>query len=303
MSLDVTFLGKKFKSPLVLASGILGVTASSWSNVIKHGAGGVTIKSCSLKQREGHPNPTMTGFDNYFINAVGLSNPGVEEVLKEIETYKKTNKEPLIGSVFAGSVKDFGRITKQICQSEIDMLEVNISCPNVKKEFDEPYSYSEKASSTITKEVKKNAGKVPIIIKLSPDASNIAKVGKACEQAGADALCAINTISGMAINAELAKPILSNVQGGVSGPGVKPVALKCVWDLYENVKIPIIGTGGVTTGEDAVEMHMAGATLIGVGSAVYYRKIDAFQKINKEMNDFMKKNKYKTVKSMIGAAH
>lgn len=298
----VNFLGKKFDSPLVLASGVLGVTASSWGNVNKHGAGGITIKSCSLEPREGHPNPTMTGTDHYFINAVGLSNPGVEEVVKEVETFRKTNKTPLIGSVFGGSVKEFGQCAKKVGKSAVDFIEIDISCPNVKKEFGEPYAFSPEATKKITAEVRKHV-KQPIITKLSADAPNIVDVGKAAEKAGADALCAINTMSGMAINAEMASPVLSNVQGGVSGPAIKPMALKAVWDLYTNVKIPIIGTGGVTYGEDAVEMMMAGATLVGVGSAVYFRKIDAFKLINDEIKDFMKKNGYKTIKSMIGAAH
>lgn len=302
MSLSVNFLGKKFKNPLVLASGILGVTASSWGNVVKHGIGGITIKSCSLEPRDGHPNPVMSGQKHYFINAVGLSNPGVDEVVQEINNYKIKHKEPLIGSIFAGSVKDFGRLAKRICEADLDFLEVNISCPNVKKEFKDPYSYSEEASAKITKEVKKNAN-VPIIMKLSPDAWNIASIGKACEDAGADALCAINTVSGMAINAEMACPVLSNGQGGISGPAIKPVAIKCVWDLYEQVKIPIIGTGGITYGEDAIEMLMAGATLIGVGSAVYYREVEVFKKITKEMQEFMQKNKYQNIKELIGRAH
>ncbi|MFH1537298.1 MAG: dihydroorotate dehydrogenase [Patescibacteria group bacterium] len=302
MNTQVNFLGKKFANPLVLASGVLGVTASSWSNVVKHGVGGITIKSCSLKPREGHPNPTMHGTDHYFINAVGLCNPGVDEVIEEIAVYKKKNKAPLIASIFAGSVKDFGRLAKKISEADIDFIEANISCPNVKKEFKEPYAYSPQASATITKEIKKNI-KIPVIIKLSPNAWNIVEIGKACEKAGADALCAGNTVSGMAINAKMATPILSNIQGGVSGPAIKPMALKCVWDLYENVKIPIIGTGGITTGEDAVEMMMAGASLIGVGSAVYYRKIDVFKKIDKEIQYFMKKNKYTNIKQIIGRAH
>ena len=300
--LEINFLGKKFKNPLVLASGILGVTASSWDNVNRHGAGGITIKSCSLEPRQGHPNPTMTGTEHYFINAVGLSNPGVKEVVEEVKIFKKKNKTPLIGSIFAGCVADFGKCAKKLSQAPIDFLEIDISCPNVKEEFGEPYAYLPEATKKITAIVKKNS-RVPIITKLSADAPNIVEVGQAAEKGGADALCAINTISGMAINAELAKPILSNIQGGVSGPAIKPMALKSVWDLYNNVDIPIIGTGGVTTGEDAVEMLMAGATLVGVGSAVYWRKIDAFGLINDEIKEFMKENKYKTIKQLIGKAH
>lgn len=298
----VRFLGKTYDNPVVLASGVLGVTASSWANVVRHGAGGITIKSCSLEPREGHANPTMTGSEHYFLNAVGLSNPGAREVVKEVETFRKNYKTPLIGSVFGGSVEEFGQCAEILGRSAVDFIEIDISCPNVKKEFGEPYAYSPEATKKITAEVKKRV-KQPVITKLSADAPDMVAVGKAAEKAGADALCAINTISGMAISAEMAAPILSNVQGGVSGPAIKPMAVKAVWDLYENLKIPIIGTGGVTYGLDAVEMLMAGATLVGVGSAVYYRDMGAFKLINDEINDFMKKNGYKTIKSMIGEAH
>lgn len=305
MNTKVKFLGVGFNNPIVLASGILGVTAASMKRCIDVGAGGVTIKSLSINPRTGHPNPTMGGFDNYFLNAVGLSNPGIEEGIKEIQKFKQICDAPLIGSVFGGTVKEFGEVAKRISKAPIDILEIDISCPNVGDEFGSPFAYNVEAAAAITKAVKKSTkgSGIPISMKLSPNAWNIAQIAAACEKAGADAITAVNTASGMAINSTFQTPFLSNTMGGVSGPALKPIALKAVWDVYNDVKIPIIATGGVTSGEDAIEMMLAGGTLVGVGSAVFWRGPEVFGTIVKEMQQYMKKNSVKTLTSLIGKAH
>lgn len=300
--LTTTFLGKQFCSPVVLASGILGVTAASMQNAIKNGCGGVTIKSLSLEPRTGHPNPTMMGAKNFFINAVGLSNPGIEEGVKEIKKFRKVSPAPLIGSIFAGSFDEFAEAAEKISSAPIDFLEVNISCPNVMKEFGQPFAYSVQAAETITTKVKAKT-KVPVLIKLSPNAWNIVEIAKAAEAAGADGLVAVNTISGMAIDVYSRKPVLHNKQGGVSGPALFPIALNCVYSIAQAVKIPVIGTGGITTGEDSLAMIMAGATLLGVGSAVYFRGEDVFKKITDEMEKIMKEEGIKSLEEIRGIAH
>lgn len=300
--LTTNFLGREFTNPVVLASGILGVTAASLNQVINNGAGGVTTKSASLTPRTGHPNPTMVGFKHFFINAVGLSNPGVAETGEEIKKFKKLSTAPLIGSIFAGTPEEFGIVTEKICQAPLDFLEINVSCPNVSKEFGVPFAYSPEAVEAITKKVKEKST-VPIIIKLSPNAWNIVEIAKRAEAAGADAITAINTVSGMTIDVGSRRPILHNKQGGVSGPALFPIALKCVYDIYQAIKIPVIGTGGITTGEDALAMIMAGATLVGVGSAVYYRGPEVFRQITSEMEEFMKKENIKSLAEIKGAAH
>jgi len=300
--LQTTFLGKNFTNPIVLASGILGVTAASMHHAIKNGCGGVTVKSVSIEPRTGHPNPTMMGTEHYFINAVGLSNPGVEAAVEELKKFKKTSNAPLVGSVFAGSFDEFAAVTEKICAAPIDFLEVNISCPNVMKEFGEPFAYSTEAATTITKKVKAKAN-VPVLIKLSPNAWNIVAIAKAVEEAGADGLVAVNTVSGMAIDVYSRKPVLHNKQGGVSGPALFPIALNCVYNLAQAVKIPIIGTGGITTGEDALAMIMAGATLLGIGSAVYFRGENVFQKITDEMTTIMEKENIKSLDEIRGCAY
>lgn len=300
--LNTNFLNKQFANPIVLASGILGVTGAGLANTIKMGAGAVTTKSISLEPRAGHKNPVMMGTEHFFLNAVGLSNPGVVNALPEIAKLRSLTDAPIIGSIFAGTAEEFGVVAEKICQGPIDFLEVDVSCPNVGQEFGRPFAYSIEAIESITKIVKSKAT-VPVIMKLSPNAWNIAEIAKAAEAAGADALTAVNTVSGMMIDIEARRPVLSNKVGGVSGPALFPIALKCVYDVYEAVKIPIIGTGGITTGRDAIAMIMAGATLLGVGSAVYYNKQNCFTKITAEMEEFMKTENIKNLEEMRGAAH
>lgn len=300
--LTTNFLGAQFKNPLVLASGIMGVTAASMRNVIEHGAGGVTIKSLSLTPRTGHPNPTMMGEEKYFINAVGLSNPGVETGVIELREFKKMCPAPLVGSVFAGTPDEFAAVAEKMCTAPIDFLEIDVSCPNVSREFGDPFAYSIPAIETITKKVKAVAN-VPVSMKLSPNAWNIADIAKAAEAAGADAITAVNTVSGMAIDVRARRPILHNKQGGVSGPALFPIALKCVYDIAGAVKIPIIGTGGVTTGRDALAMIMAGATLVGVGSAVYYGGVEVFKTMTDEMESIMREEGIKSLEEIRGMAH
>lgn len=306
MSTAISFLGIKFNNPIILASGILGVTAASMKRCIDLGAGGVTVKSISLKPRTGHPNPTMGGYDSYFLNAVGLSNPGVAAGIKELIKLKTLTKAPVIGSVFAGTVEEFGEVTERICRAPIDILEIDISCPNVGDEFSVPFAYSTEAAAAITRTVKRHAAKhgVPISMKLSPNAWNIGAIAAACEEAGADAITAVNTAAGMSIDAAFQAPFLANKVGGVSGPALKPIALKSVWDVYNSVKhIPIIATGGVTTGDDAIEMILAGGTLVGVGSAAFWRGPAVFGKIVTEMRQYMKRYHIKTLKQLVGKAH
>lgn len=300
--LTTNFLGKKFKNPLVLASGILGVTAASLNNALKQGCGGVTVKSVSLLPRPGHPNPTMAGFEHFFINAVGLSNPGVDKAVEELKKFKEISDAPLIGSIFAGTLDEFGEVAAKICAAPIDFLEVDISCPNVSKEFGTPFAYDLKAVEAITKKVKASS-KVPISVKLSPNAWNIDEIAMVAEAAGADAITAVNTVSGMVINVKSHRPLLHNKQGGVSGPALFPIALKCVYDIYKKIKIPIIGTGGITTGEDALAMIMAGAALLGVGSAVYFRGDEAWQKIALEMEEIMREENINSLEEIRGCAH
>ncbi len=305
MDISTKLCGISLRNPTILASGILGTTGSSLINVADHGAGAVTCKSIGLEERSGHPNPVLVGWEKGFINAVGLSGQGIEESTEEIEYAVENSKSPVIASIFASTIEDFGIVAKEISKAKPKAIEVNVSCPNVEAEFGKPFGTDPDVSAKVTKIVKKNTS-VPVIIKLSPNVPNIKLIAKSVEKAGADAINAINTVGpGMIINIEAAKPILSNKVGGVSGPAIKPIAVRCVYDIYEVTKgkMPIIGTGGVTTGRDAIEMIMAGASAVGIGTAVYYRGIDVFRKVSEEIGLFMEENNYNNIKEMVGKAH
>jgi dihydroorotate dehydrogenase (NAD+) catalytic subunit len=299
MNTKINFLGKKFDNPLVVASGILGVTGACMVRNIKDGAGGMTMKSVSLEPREGHANPTITTGGCFIINAVGLSNAGVEKSIKEIEYYKKNCQAPLIASIFAGEVAEFGALAKKISQSKPDFIEVNISCPNVKDEFGKPFAADPKLAGDVTEIVKSNT-KIKVIVKLSPNVENIVQIAQAVEKAGADSICAVNTFNGTLIDVRTRKFVLTNRFGGVSGPAIKPMTVKMVYDIAQAVKIPIIGTGGVTTGEDILEMMLAGATLVGVGSAVYFEGRKVFKKMMSEAKKIMKEEKINSLQRIIG---
>lgn len=303
-NLDCQIAGLKLKNPLVLASGIIGTSATLLERAARSGVGAVTTKSCGLKPREGHANPVALDWGHGVINAIGLTNPGARDealMLREAKELLEPMGVPVIASIFAGTVNEFGETTKIISEANPDMIEVNISCPNVADEFGTPFAAMEKSAAEVTEIVRKNT-KLPITVKLAPNVYNIGRIAKAVESAGADAITAINTMPGMIIDAKAGKPVLCNRTGGISGAALKPVALRCVAEIAQSVKIPIIGTGGVLTGLDAVEMIMAGAAAVGVGSAVWYGGVDVFAKINAEIEKFMAVNGYKALAEMRGKA-
>lgn len=302
--LSVTFCGVEFKNPLVLASGILGITASSFQNVVKHGAGGVTTKSLWLTEHKGHPNPVMIANEHYMLNAVGVPDAGIEKAKEELAQYNMKKRAPIIANIIAGKKADYGEIAEEIAKLNPDIIEVNISCPNVEDEFGKPFACSRDDAASVTKEVKRRVGRVPVIVKLSPNVTDIVEIARSVAAAGADGFCCINTLGpGLAINLEIAQPILANRVGGISGPAIKPLAVRIVHDVYRATKLPIIGTGGVLTGEDAIEMMMVGATLVGVGTAVYYRGVECFGLINKEIDLWLKNQKIKKLREVIGKVH
>jgi len=302
-NLKVKYLGTEYENPTVLASGVLGVTQATWRSVVNSGAGGITTKSIWLEEHKGHPNPTIITTENWMMNAVGLPDAGLEKAKEEIELYSKEKPAPLIASIVAGKKDEFSKIAEEVDKLDVDVLEVNISCPNVEDELGLPFACVSDDAKAVTEDVKKVAKNKPVIIKLSPNVTNIVAIANACAEGGADGFCLINTLGpGLAINLETRMPILANKVGGISGPAIKPLAVKKVSDVYQATKLPIIGTGGVTTGFDALEMMMAGATLVGIGTAVYYRGADVFRKVSKEMSDWCDKNGVASVEELIGTA-
>ncbi len=306
VDLSVEIAGKTLRNPTVLASGVLGVGGHILTRVARAGAGAVTTKSCGLSSREGHPNPTVLDWGHGLINAVGLSNPGVREEIDELQQVLPELRNmgvPLLASIFADSVDNFGVLAEIMAEAEPDFLELNISCPNVDDIYKEPFCFSPRAAAAVVDQVKKRCS-LPVIVKLSPNAHNLAEVARAVEWAGADAITAVNTLGpGMVINVELGMPILANVAGGISGPALRPIAVRCVYEIYRAVKIPIIGTGGVSEARDALEMIMAGATAVGVGSAVYYKGIQVFAEIVEGIGSFMLSHNVGNLRELQGIAH
>ena len=296
--LKTKFLGIEVNSPLVLPAGIMDMSFSGLDISAKNGAGIVTSKSLTLEPRMGHKGPVVAEFESGLLNAMGLCNPGIVDGITEVNQFKERSDSPVIVSVFATNTDDFSTLTKHVNKSKSDFLELNLSCPNVFDEFGIPLAASKDKVFKIVKTVKE-ISKIPVIAKLSPNVYDITEIALAAEKAGADALCLINTVGpGMLIDTKMVKPVLFNKFGGLSGPCIKPVALKLIYQTYSAVNIPIIGMGGVTIGEDAIEMIMAGAILVGVGTAVYYRGIEVFDKINREIIEFLDENDYDSLEDI-----
>jgi dihydroorotate dehydrogenase (NAD+) catalytic subunit len=298
--MGIRFLQKTLKNPTVLASGILGNSKDILERVHENGCGLVTLKSIGPEPRDGHKNPTVIDLGCGLINAVGLPSPGYLNMENEWAELEHRDF-PIIASVYGGSVDEYRRVAEYVSSKKPDFIEINISCPN-SEQHGMIFGINRDSSRAVVSAVKK-AISVPLIVKLTPQAPDIADIAKACEDAGADAICAINTVGpGMAIDIESKRPVLAFKKGGLSGPMIKPIAIRCVFDIFKAVSIPIIGLGGITTGEDAVEMVMAGATLVGIGTAVRYRGIEVFQKIADEMDAWLSEHNL-SLADIKGAAH
>lgn len=299
--MKVNFLGKQLKSPTVLASGILGNSFDILERVHGAGCGIVTMKSIGPAPRDGHNNPTVIDLGHGLINAVGLPTPGYRDMDEEWKALAK-RAFPLNASIYGGSVDEFVAVAEFVADKGPEFIELNISCPNSEK-HGMLFGTNPDSSYDVVRAVKRVTGKIPVIPKLTPQALSIGEIAKACEDAGADALCAINTAGpGMLIDIESRKPILAYKKGGLSGPMIRPIAVRCVYEICQQTTLPVIGLGGVTTGRDAVEMIMAGATLVGVGSAVNSRGIDVFSTITGELAQWLGDHGT-TLEEIRGAAH
>lgn len=303
--LAVDLCGVRLPSPTVLASGVVGTGDALLARVARAGAGAVTTKSCSLLPRQGHVNPTVLQAGPVTLNSIGLANPGVEE---EVEVLRRLRKRlpsecKLIASIFADTVDHFGRVAQRVCAGQPDLLEVNISCPNVEGEFGCMFSAEPDLAAAVTREVKRQST-VPVIVKLSPNVTDIKAIGRAVEEAGADAIAAINTVGpGMAIDIASGRPVFPHGEGGMSGPAILPLALRHVYAICQVVHIPVIGMGGITTGEDALQMIMAGATAVGIGTAISRRGVDVFHLVEEELICLLGQYGHGSLDTVRGLAH
>jgi len=274
--------------------------AGSMERIFNCGAGAIVTKSIGLKPRDGYPNPTVIELDHGILNAMGLPNPGIDNFKDEITKLKKI-KIPIIASIFGSDLKDFVKLAEKMQSYGANAVELNMSCPHAKG-YGLEIGCDPDLVKKITFHVKKSIT-IPVFVKLSPNLVNITEIAKSAEDGNADGIVAINTVKAMKIDLELKMPVLSNKIGGYSGKAVKPIGIRCVYEISQNVNIPIIGVGGITTGEDVIEYLMAGASAVQVGSALYYRGLDVFKKICDEVNQWMTKHGYKNLSELIGVAH
>lgn len=261
-SLTVHAGGLTLKNPVMLAAGVLGTTGASLRRAALAGAGGVVTKSLGSVPREGHHGPTIVHVECGLLNAMGLPNPSYKEFQEEID-FAKTGGAPVVASIFGSSAEEFAGIARSL---KADAFELNLSCPHAEKYGAELGRYPDLVES-VTGAVKA-AADAPVWVKLTPNTADIVELGLAAQRGGADAVVAINTLKAMAIDIETGYPILGNRFGGLSGPAIKPVAVRAVYDLAMRLEIPVIGVGGVSCWEDAVEMIMAGAGAVQIGTAL-----------------------------------
>jgi dihydroorotate dehydrogenase (NAD+) catalytic subunit len=299
--LTVNIAGLKLRSPTALASGILGYSRDSLEMVAEKGASAVVTKSVGVNSRIGYSNPTVAQAKRGLINAVGLPNPGINDYAEELTFAKSVLKVPLIVSVFGYTAEEYALVSQKAVEAGADAVELNVSCPHVQYTGSE-IGQSPKLLSDVVCQVKAAIQK-PVIVKLSPNVTDITEIAKAAEKSGADALTVINTVRALAIDVETQMPILSNIRGGLSGPAIKPIALRCVYDVFESVKIPIFGCGGITDWRDAVEFCLAGASALQVGTAIAFEEPEVFEAINRGLTNYLKKKGYGSVKEIVGLSH
>ena len=298
------FLGVTFSSPLILPSGIF-TTLNDFQNFKKNGGGGVVTKSYTLHPRQGNPPPVVARFSSGFINSVGLRNVGIKMALDDIKKFQSQLSIPVIVSIFDTKVDNFLKMVDLLLPLKPEFIELNLSCPNVEDEFGKSLGNRADSAYGVTLAVKKKVGKkTKIIAKLTPNVPNIKEIAKAVEEGGADAISAINTVGpGMLIDINTYRPLIGAKMGGVSGPAVFPIALRCLYEIYQTVKIPLIGMGGVTRFEDAVAMFLVGAKLIGVGSALYLKGWRVLLEIKKGIENYLEEKGFSSVDEIVGLAH
>lgn len=294
--------GMEVPNPVMLAAGVLGETYGSLKRVESEGAGAVVTKSLGVRPNPGYSGPVIVEVEGGFLNAVGLANPGFKAFREDIMDgiSKEPFSVPLIASIYGADTGEFSTIVKGL-EGIVDGFELNLSCPHSKS-----YGLAVGSDPRLVKEIvescRQATGK-PLITKLSPSVPRIEEIAMAAEKAGANAICAINSVGpGMAIDIESRRPILSNKRGGLSGGCVKSIAVRCIFDIFEAVKVPIIGVGGIQKPEDAIEIMEAGATWVQIGTGIYRRELGLFREISKGIEHFLDEHEL-SHGDLIGSAH
>ena len=299
VKLEVEISSLKLKNPVMNASGILGLTAYSLEKLAKTGVGAVVTKSIGLNPRNGNPNPTIVEIECGLLNSMGLPNPGVDEAIKEIEKTLKLVKIPVIVSIFGFNPDEYFQVAKKLENLNFSALELNVSCPHEKVG---KIGQNMEVLAEVVKKVK-TVTKKPIFVKLTPNVSNIGEIAKVAVEAGADAITAINTVKAMVIDIETGKPVLGGIVGGLSGLAIKPIALRCIYEIFKEIKAPIIGCGGISNWMDAVEFFMAGASAIQIGTAILHKNLKVFREIIRGLNNYLRRKNIKNIGEIVGLAH
>ena len=297
MNTKVNLAGVELKNPVMTASGTFGSGAEYSEFVDLNRLGAVVTKGVANVPWPGNPTPRIAEVYGGMLNAIGLQNPGIDVFAKRDIPFLKQYDTKIIVNVCGKTTEDYIEVVERLADEPVDLLEINISCPNV-KEGGITFGQDPKAVEAITREVKKHA-KQPVIMKLSPNVTDITVMAKAAEAGGADVLSLINTLTGMKIDINRRAFAIANKTGGMSGPAVKPVAVRMVYQVANAVSLPIIGMGGIATAEDALEFIMAGATAVSVGTANFYNPY-ATVEIAEGIENFMKKQKVEDIRELIG---
>ncbi len=300
VDLRAEIAGLRLRNPTMLASGFLDETGGSLLRVYRAGAGAVVTKSIGPEPREGYDNPTVVEIDEGLLNAVGLPNPGVEAFLPELKE-ALAGKALVIASVYGKDAAEYAKVAARMAEGGAAAIEMNLSCPHAKGLGSE-IAQSEEAVREFTRAVR-DAVSIPVFPKLSPNVSDIASFAVAAEKGGADAIVAINTVKAMAIAPELRMPVLANRFGGLSGPAIRPIGVRAVYDIYEKVDIPVIGVGGIDSGRAALEYIMAGASAVQIGTALVAQGLGVFERVTKEMSSLLDDIGFHSVSEAVGVAH
>lgn len=298
--LSVNICGVNFNNPLIAASGTFGFGREYSEFYPLENLGGVSCKGITLKERLGNPPPRIAETEGGILNAVGLQNPGVDHFIENDLGWLKAQNTVVIANIAGNTVEDYCAMAEKLSDTDVDFIELNISCPNVKSGGVQ-FGTSCESVGSITAEVKKHCKK-PLMVKLSPNVTDIAEIAKSAEFYGADVISMINTLTGMRIDINTRRPIIRNNTGGMSGPAVFPVAVRMVWQVYNAVNIPIIGMGGISKWQDAVEMLMAGATALQIGTVLFndpYAPI----KINDGIKRYMEEKSIGSLSELTGSVN
>lgn len=297
-NISVSLSNLKLPNPTMLASGIIGVSGKLLLRAANEGAGAVVTKSIGPQPRKGYENPCLTEVSkNTYLNAMGLPNPGVKFFAEELKIAKRGGV-PVIASVFGGTPSEFSYVASLMEKAGADAVELNVSCPH--SEVATIGQSCELVSATV-KEVRKKV-KIPILVKLNPNVTDIVEIAVEAEKAGADILTAINTVRAMAIDINTCKPVLANRIGGLSGEALRPIAVRCIYEIYENVKIPIVGVGGIFHWSHAIEHILAGATAVQIGTAMV-NGFQIFREISHGIKKYLEKKGYQNIEEIVGIAH